>query len=279
VKHLVVACLIAACGSKESVPPAPKTPPAPAPVARPTPDAAAAMPDDPPWAKDPPEVLRAKINAVNAHIIVLKASSAFLGHREVLKTVEGVDGVIAAEPFIFAELEIAKQGGTPISCAIKGVDPSRVEKVLDIARRMKTGTLASLADAKPSIVLGDDLARKLGVQLGDSVTVSGLTAPTPVQANDPPVAKPGVFRVTGTFHMDFDEYDEKLALVPLLPLQEMFGRGDQVMGIEMTVKDLAKSGELAKAIEAKLGGPPYQALDWYELNKPLFTSLFGSRRP
>lgn len=38
-------------------------------------------------------------------------------------------------------------------------------------------------------------------------------------------------------------------------------------------------GALAKTIETALGGPPYQAMDWYELNKNLFTRLYGDRRP
>jgi ABC-type lipoprotein release transport system permease subunit len=59
----------------------------------------------------------------------------------------------------------------------------------------------------------------------------------------------------------------------------MLGRGDQVMGIEMTVNDLEHSDQLASAIEKALGGPPYQAMDWYELNKNLFTTLYGARRP
>jgi lipoprotein-releasing system permease protein len=270
--------LLVACGSKESPTPTPMAPPPAAPVAQPAPDAA---PDAVPvanWANDPPEVLRDKILAINGHIIVLKLPS-FAEWRDVLATIEKTAGVVAAEPFIFAELQIAKTGGAPIPFAIKGVDPKRVERVLGIGKRMTAGTLAVLGDAKPTIVLGDVLATKLGVKLGDEVTVSQPENPTPDHARDAPAKKPGVFRVGGMFHMSFDEYDEKLALVPLAPLQAMMDRGDQVMGIEMAVSDLAKSGELAKAIEDKLGGPPYQAMDWYDLNKQLFVQLFGSRRP
>jgi lipoprotein-releasing system permease protein len=93
------------------------------------------------------------------------------------------------------------------------------------------------------------------------------------------VNKPRPPKITGLFHMDFDEYDERLALVPLSTMQTMLGHGDQVMGIEMTVKDLAHSADIAKVIEHALGGPPYQVQDWYELNAKLFHALYGDRRP
>jgi lipoprotein-releasing system permease protein len=231
---------------------------------------------DPTWAKDAPEVLRAKINGVNAHVIVLKSTSSFSEYRDALGVVEKLPGVVAAEPFIFAELEIEKAGRPPQLLSLKAVDPARAARVLTVGSHMKTGTLDSLAKGKPpSIILGDELARVLGVAIGDDVTVrSRKDAIDSLQV----VSKPTVFRVTGTFHMEFDVYDQELGVASLAPVQAMLGRGDQVMGIEMTVKDLAQADEIAKTVEHALGGPPYQAMDWYELNKNLFTAL-GHPRP
>jgi lipoprotein-releasing system permease protein len=282
----LLACLalfvVAACNSKQ---PAPKhqaaatTKPAvddPWNVPAGSAKAATGSAGDPKWANDPPEVLRAKINGVNAHVVVLKSSANFPEYRDALGVVEKVPGVVAAEPFIFAELEIEKAGRPPQRLSLKAVDPARAAHVLTVGRHMKTGTLDSRAKGEPpSIVLGDVLARVLDVAIGDDVTVKPLK-----DAVDPMLAaaKPTVFRVTGTFHMEFDVYDEQLGLAPLSAVQAMLGRGDQVMGIEMTVKDLAQADEIAKAVEQALGGPPYQAMDWYELNEKLFTAL-GHPRP
>jgi lipoprotein-releasing system permease protein len=217
-------------------------------------------------------VLRDKINGVNAHVIVLKSSASFAEYRDVLAVVEKTPDVVAAEPFIFVELFISTAKHAQVSVALKGVDPKRVERVLALPANMKEGKVASLAAGEPpSIILGDDLAKTLGVRLGDEVTVS----PPP----DTKYATPKVFRVTGTDHADFDEYDERLAYASLSAVQAMLGRGDQVMGIELTVKDVDTSAAVAAAIEASLGGPPYHVMDWYQLNKNLFTALYGDRRP
>ena len=229
----------------------------------------------PNWAHDPPARLRDKILAVNAHVDVLKSTTTFAEYRDVLALAEHTPGVVAAEAFIFSELLIAKPGKPGVGIAIKAVDPSRVGRVLGLGPHMKAGTLDSLGTKSepPPMVIGDDLARKLDVRVGDAVTV------TSHDDGDVVPIQPTAFRVTGLFHMDFDEYDERLALVPLSTMQAMLGRGDQVMGIEMTVRDLAHSDEIAKSLEKALGGPPYQAMDWYDLNTKLFHALYGERRP
>jgi ABC-type lipoprotein release transport system permease subunit len=227
--------------------------------------------DVPPWAHDPPDVLRGKILSVNAHVIVLKAGP-MPEYRDVLRTVEGTKGIVAAEPFTFAELEIASAHEANVNVVLKGVDPKRVGRVLTIDRHMKTGSLDSLAKGEPApIVLGDGLAGKLGVRVGDDVT---LTPP-----KDAPSAKAKVFRVIGTFHVEFDEYDDRLAFTSVSAAQAMSGTGDQVLGVEATVDALDRSDKIATAIETALGGPPYDVMDWYELNKNLFTALYGNRRP
>ena len=78
---------------------------------------------------------------------------------------------------------------------------------------------------------------------------------------------------------DFDEYDDRLALTALPAMQALLGRGDQVMGIEMTVNNLDDSDRIAIALERSLGGEPYDTRDWYDLNKRLFTALYGDKRP
>lgn len=269
----IAALALASCGGK------PQDRPQDRPQPKPEPGSAGSSEDVPAWVHDPPAVLRDKINGVNAHLIVLKSSSPMIEYRDVLKVVEDTKGVTTAEPFIFAELEIATAGKPPMYLALKAVDPARVERVLTVGRHMKTGTLASLAKGEPPpIVLGDELARALDVGIGDDVTLTQPASPHPLDPPNPGF-KPTVFRVSGTFHVQFDEYDARLALVSLTAAQAMFGYGDQVMGIEATVDDLDRSDEIAKGIEVTLGGMPYHAQDWYELNKSLFTNLYGDRRP
>jgi lipoprotein-releasing system permease protein len=272
VRILACLALLAACNSKQPAPkqqaPAPNKPADPwnAPSG-----SARGSAGDPKWVNDPPDVLRAKIMGVNAHAFVLKKGGfPFAEYRDVLAVVEKTPDVVAAQPFVFVELEVENAGKPPQPIMLKGVDPARVSRILTVGRHMTSGTLDSLA--KGEIVIGDVLARRLDVAIGDDVTLRpSKDAPTST------ARKPTVLRVGGTFHLDFEEYDERLSFTSLPTIQAVLAHGDEVTGVEMVVTDFTKADTIAKAIETKLGGT-YQAMDWYELNEKLFTAL-GHARP
>jgi lipoprotein-releasing system permease protein len=217
--------------------------------------------------------LRDKILRVNPHVYILKSQATFAEYREVVKTVEGIDGVVAAEPFVFLELLIASAAHAPLGFALKGVDPQRVTSVLDVSADLKAGKLDDLARGEaPAIILGDALADALRVGPGDRVVVT-----IPPRGAEPvgQASREYPFRVTGILHTEIAEYDQRLAMTSLAAAQQIVGRGDQVMGVEAKVKDVDRSDKVAREIERALGGPPYDVKDWYELNR----DLFGGHRP
>jgi lipoprotein-releasing system permease protein len=123
--------------------------------------------------------------------------------------------------------------------------------------------------------MGKELAHKLKAKVGDDVTVvvplSNIDFDTWRAKSSAPRTRK--FRVTGIFYSGFDEYDRRLMYTSLRDTQELVGRGDQVMGVELKVKDVDRAPEIAEKLERALGGPPYQVQDWYELNHNLFTAL------
>jgi len=244
------------------------------------------------------EQFRDKVLGVNAHVIVLKSQSTFAEYRDVMKTAREIDpDVLAVQPFIFAEMLATRGKGELSGVAIKGIDPKLVRGVLDLDKHMIEGTLDSLlveacppADAdkpagsvldkppcmkNPPIIMGKELAHKLKAKLGDVVTVvvplSNIDFDTWRAKSSAPRTRK--FTVTGIFYSGFDEYDRRLMYTSLADTQELVGRGDQVMGVELKVRDVDRAGEIAKNLEKALGSAPYQVQDWYELNHNLFTAL------
>jgi lipoprotein-releasing system permease protein len=223
---------------------------------------------------------RDKVLGVNAHVIVLKSQSTFAEYRDVMKTAMEIDpDVIAVQPFIFAEMLVTRGKGQLSGVAIKGIDPARTRNVLDVEKHMIEGSVDELGKSTPGlpppIIMGTELAHKLKAKVGDDVTVvvplSNIDIETwRAKSSGPRMRR---FRVKGIFYVGFDEYDRRLMYASLKDVQELAGRGDQVMGVEMKVKDLDRSKEIARNLEEALGGAPYQVQDWYELNHPLFTAL------
>ncbi len=224
---------------------------------------------------------RDKVLGVNAHVIVLKSQATFAEYRDVMKTAEEIDDeVIAVQPFIFAEMLVTRGKGELSGVAIKGIDPTLVRGVLDLEKHMIEGSVETLAKVPgpgqlPPIIMGKELAHKLKAKVGDDVTVvvplSNIDFDTWRAKSSAPRTRK--FRVTGIFYSGFDEYDRRLMYTALGDTQELVGRGDQVMGVELKVKDVDRAEEISEKLEKALGGPPYQVQDWYELNHNLFTAL------
>jgi lipoprotein-releasing system permease protein len=225
---------------------------------------------------------RDKVLGVNAHVIVLKSQSTFAEYRDVMKTSAEIDPeVIAVQPFIFAEMLVTRGKGELSGVAIKGVDPKLVRGVLDLQQHMIDGGSVDVLGEDvpfgelPPIIMGKELAHKLKAKVGDHVTVvvplSNIDFDTWRAKSSAPRTRK--FRVSGIFYSGFDEYDRRLMYTSLRDTQELVGRGDQVMGVELKVKDVDRAKEIAVKLERALGGPPYQVQDWYELNHNLFTAL------
>jgi len=227
---------------------------------------------------------RDKVLGVNAHVIVLKSQATFVDYRDVMKTAQEIDpDVLAVQPFIFAEMLVTRGKGELSGVAIKGVDPKLVRGVLDLEQHMIEGSVDSLAvdpvgrapGTLPPIIMGKELAHKLKAKVGDDVTVvvplSNIDFDTFRAKSSAPRTRR--FRVSGIFYSGFDEYDRRLMYTALQDTQDLVGRGDQVMGVELKVRDVERAEEIAEKLEQALHGPPYQVQDWYELNHNLFTAL------
>ena len=227
---------------------------------------------------------RDKVLGVNAHVIVLKSQATFAEYRDVMRTAQDVDpDVLAVQPFIFAEMLVTRGKGELSGVAIKGVDPKLVTGVLDLEKHMETPAHANIEGLlkepqpgeAPPIIMGKELAHKLKAKVGDLVTVvvplSNIDFDTWRAKSSAPRTRK--FKVTGIFYSGFDEYDRRLMYTSLKDTQDLVGRGDQVMGVELKVKDVDRAEEIAKKLEDALGGPPFQVQDWYELNHNLFTAL------
>ncbi len=227
---------------------------------------------------------RDKVLGVNAHVIVLKSQATFAEYRDVMKTAQDIDpDVLAVQPFIFAEMLVTRGKGELSGVAIKGIDPRLVRGVLDLEQHMIEGSVDALSEdpskrapgVLPPIIMGKELAHKLKAKIGDDVTVvvplSNIDFDTFRAKSSAPRTRR--FRVRGIFYSGFDEYDRRLMYTALQDTQDLVGRGDQVMGVELKVKDVDRAEEIAEKLEKQLGGPPYQVQDWYELNHNLFTAL------
>src|SRR5271167_643486 len=80
------------------------------------------------------EQFREKVLGVNAHVLVLK--DRFRNYREVMQRLETVRGVKALAPFLISPSMVTHDARTATGVLLKGVDPQRMKKVLDLPKHI-----------------------------------------------------------------------------------------------------------------------------------------------
>lgn len=221
--------------------------------------------------------LRDKILGTNSHVVVTNITRTGMGDYEaIIEKVTQTEGVNAAAPFILSQVMLT-YGGNSAGVVVRGVDPGREAGVSDLEKNLVQGSLKMLEDpesssGKPSragIILGKELAHRLGVQLDDAVSmISPASRVTPMGL----IPKIKLFKVVGFFESGMFEYDSNLAFISMHAAQKFFSMKGKVSGIEIQVEDIERADQVAKEIQDKLGFP-YYARDWMRMNKNLFSAL------
>lgn len=234
------------------------------------------------------EDIQAKILGTTAHIIVQdRIKDSMSGYDLVTKQVATVPGVVAATPFVLKQVLLTTQTGVQ-GIVIRGIDPQREGMVTELAKNLSTGQLADLSrpvkvrqspaddptspaveTEKPGIILGKELALRLGVFVGDTVNV---VSPVGAISAIGMVPKIRTFALVALFQSGMYEYDSSLAYIDLAEAQKFFSMGQTVTGIEIKVTDVFRAAETARSVEQSLGFA-YGARDWMQMNRNLFSAL------
>src|SRR5213595_1739162 len=155
------------------------------------------------------EELRTRILAVASHIEIRGLAGGVADWHSLAQAARRNPRVQAAAPYVFGQAMLST-GEVNRGALVRGIDPALEDTVADFGSHMRAGALADLKPDGFGIVLGAELARALGVRLGDSVVVI-----TPQGTVTPAGTLPRVksFRVVGVYEIGMFEFDSGLALI------------------------------------------------------------------
>ena len=214
--------------------------------------------------------LRDRIVGSTAHVYVFKTGGITDYEAEVEK-LRRLPHVAGAAPVVNGPAMIT--GGADDSyITIKGIIPKLEPSVTRVSQSMISGSLDALEPREgelPGIVIGHELARKLGTFLGDVVEV--VTPHGPIT----PFGTAAGFRrmkVVGVFNLGLLEFDEAYAFVHLDVAKRLLDK-DGPGFIEVRVNDLFEAQQVSDAIPDQLGRE-YMAQDWADMNQSLFSALW-----
>jgi lipoprotein-releasing system permease protein len=216
--------------------------------------------------------LRDRILGSTAHAYVFK-TTGIQDYRAEIDALRKIPHVIGAAP-AFMGRAMASSAGADAFISFKGIEPELEATVTEIQRSIVAGKLEDLKprneDDYDGIVLGQDLARQLGVNVGDRInllTPQGTLNPFTGMA---PRSRP--MRVAGIFRLGLYEVDNTFGLVSLDVAARLLNKTQPEM-IQLAFDDVYVAPDVAATIPQILGDR-YVTQDWTTMNRPLFEALF-----
>jgi lipoprotein-releasing system permease protein len=218
------------------------------------------------------EDLKSKILSVNPQIIVLSKEGRIGDYGQVAEKIKTVPGVETVEPYLYTPVMFSTPG-TISGGMLRGLAVSVLKAGGPKHLKVREGNFADIArfvpGEPPPAALGNELARRLNLQVGDFFN---LYIPRGTLTPMGQLPRLRLFRVAAIFHSGMFEFDSSLLYVSLPAIQELLGFGEKVTGLEVTVKNIYAATEMGQDIVNKLG-PDYFARDWINMNYSLFSAL------
>jgi len=229
--------------------------------------------------------LRQKVIDFDAHILV-GSEDVLRDWRDLTVKIRNTPGVVGTAPYVQGPVivEFRNQRLAPM---IRGIDPAEEEKVVPLAKFIKEGVLDLEGE---SALLGVELARKLKIGVGDTLTIyspgnlgeilNGIKELEKSKGEDErqaidklrEVVLPKELTITGIFETGHYLHDSEFLLVPIHVGQELYGLGDALHGITVKTVDPYGAEQIKGHIEQFLQ-PPQFAKTWIDMNRTYFEAV------
>lgn len=236
--------------------------------------------------------LQRKVIGFDAHLLVTN-NGLIDGWKNLVERAEKTPGVVAVAPFVQGPV-IVEFNHQRLAPKIRGIEPALELKVSDLSKFIISGKLDLGGD---STVIGSELARTLGVHVGDVLTVySPGNLGEVIEQLDKLKLKekgskntkggdidtirqmvlPTQLTVTGIFESGRYLYDSEFLLVPLHIGQELYGLGGSIHGLSIRTVDANRAAEIREDLRQNIP-EELSCVTWMDLNKQLFDAIAMER--
>ncbi len=179
--------------------------------------------------------------------------------------------VVGAAPFIEKSVMV-NQGDEARGIILQAIVPTRERKVSAVFDHIEQGDMDALTPGSYGIALGAVVAEKLGVSVGDSVTL--ISPPADIlAAGELPVLRR--FVVQAIFRIDMQIYDEAFAYVHIADAAEVFAMPEHITGLRIRLKDASLAPRIGDELLRSLWTehPDTWVSDWTNQHSAMFTAI------
>ena len=217
--------------------------------------------------------VRDRMLAAVAHVQLLDASGGALADwQQLAQRAKEDPRVLGAAPFIATQALVAV-GSEMRGVMARGIDPAFEAEVTPVGAALKDRELAALQPGGWAMVMGGELARQLGLRLGDKVT---LVAPAGQVTPAGVVPRLRQFTLAGTFDVGHFEHDASLVLIHIDDAARLF-RLEGPAGVQLRISDVQQARTVSADLQQRLG-PALKVTDWTRSNRNWFDAVQIEKR-
>ncbi|MBT0668424.1 lipoprotein-releasing ABC transporter permease subunit [Novosphingobium profundi] len=210
-----------------------------------------------------------KIVGLNGHAIIQAYGGRIDDWQDVLQDVKKTPGVTRAAPLIEQPL-LTTFNGRVEAILLRGNTEADIQSYKS---KLKAGSMDSLIDGVNNVAIGSELAKNLGVQVGDTITIinpAGRATPFGT------VPRQIAYTVTAIFEIGIYDLDQRYVVMPMPNAQQLLLTGDSIGMIEVTTTNPDKVDQILAPLERKLAGQAV-VTNWKQMNASLFEALAVER--
>ena len=212
--------------------------------------------------------VRDRILSLTAHATISALGSRMGDWQDAAARIRDNPAVLGAAPFI-EDQALLITGDKSSGALVTGVLPEDEQQVTIISSKVTAGSFAAMKPGEYGIVLGEELAKALGVGMGERVRiVTSLRTITPVGV----MPRMRTFKVVGLFRAGMYEYDRNLAYVLLADAALLYRMGEDVTGLRLRLADMFAAPRVVRELAVALGGG-YYVDDWSRKHATFFRSI------
>jgi lipoprotein-releasing system permease protein len=207
-----------------------------------------------------------KVTGLNGHAVLNSYGGRLEDWRPVLRQARQTPGVTDAQPLIEQPLMATREGRVQ-AVILRGMATDQI-----VGSRSLHPVAGSLRDLQPGsnkVAIGSELARQLGLSVGNSITILSPEGRSTPFGTVPRIVD---YEVAAIFEIGVYDYDKAFVVMPMQDAQDFLMLGDAVSMIEVTTTDADRVQNILAPLRDRLP-PNVIVTDWRQMNSALFEAI------
>mgnify|MGYP000630889963 FL=1 len=213
--------------------------------------------------------LKSRILSVTSHIEITKPGRDLNNWQQTKKTINKDIGIDGISPYVEDQAMISV-GKRNRGVVVRGIFPEIEKDVNDINTKISSGAYR-LTQGQYDILIGVDLARYLGVSVGDKIAMISSKSNFSAAGIMPRIKR---FNISGIFDSGMYEYDAGLALINLKDAQTFFKTNNNVSGLRVELNNIDDTEKVSSYLKETFSYDPFiYVSDWRIQHANLFAAI------